>query len=75
MVYEIKLSSPKDVQALNDAALDYDGKLTVNCGSTIVDAKSILALFALIGRKNIKLVAPDHENPNKFAEIVKKIVN
>ena len=73
MVYEIKLDKLEDAKNLNDAALNYNGKLMVSCGSTIVDAKSILALFALIGRKNIKLVAPDHENPNKFAEIVKKI--
>jgi hypothetical protein len=73
MVYEIHLSSPKDVKTLNEMATKYDGKLTVNCGSTIVDARSLLALFALIGRQGIKLVAPDHENPNKFIEIVKKI--
>ena len=53
MVYEIKLKTPKDAKNLNDAALKYDGKLSVSCGSTTVDAKSILALFALIGRKNI----------------------
>lgn len=73
MVYEIKLSSPKEAKTLNDAAFNYNGKLTVNCGSTIVDAKSILALLALIGRKNIKLVAPDHEDPNKFTEIIKQL--
>ena len=73
MVYEIKLSSPTDVKTLNDAALEYDGKLSVNCGSISVDAKSLLALFALIGHKNIKLVAPDHENPDKFSEIIKKV--
>ena len=73
MTFNIKLESPKDAKHLNEMALDYDGKLTVNCGSTIVDAKSLLALFTLIGRKNISLVAPDHENPNKFIEIVKQI--
>ena len=73
MVYEIKLDKLEDAKNLNDAALNYNGKLMVSCGSTIVDAKSILALFALIGRKNIKLVAPDHDNPSKFAEVVKKI--
>ena len=73
MVYEIKLSSLKDVDNLNDIALDYDGKLTVNCGSASINAKSLLALFTLIGKKNIKLVAPDHENPNKFMDIIKKL--
>ena len=71
MTVEIKLESPKDVKELNDAALDYLGKLTVNCGSTSIDAKSLLALFTLVGRKGIRLVAPDHENPKKFAEIAK----
>lgn len=74
MVYEIKLNSPKDVEKLNKIASKYNGShLTVNCDSTIVDVKSILALFALIGRKNIKLVAPDHDNPNDFLKIVKKL--
>ena len=70
MTFSIKLESPKAVKELNDAALDYDGKLTVNCGSTSIDAKSLLALFTLIGKKNIKLVAPDHENPTKFIQFV-----
>lgn len=75
MVYEIKLTSPKDVKELNDAALNYDGKLTVSCGATTIDAKSLLALFTLIGRKNIKLVAPDHENPKKVSDFVKNLFN
>lgn len=73
MVYEIKLTTPKDVEKLNKAALNYEGKLMVNSGLTSVDAKSLLALFALIGRKNIKLVAPDHANPKEFAEVIKKL--
>ena len=73
MVYEIKLETPKDAKNLNDAALKYYGKLSVSCGSTTVDAKSILALFALIGRKNIKLVAPDHESPEKLSNFVKNL--
>ena len=73
MVYEIKLEKPADVKNLNDAAMEYDGKLTVDCGSISVNAKSLLALFALIGRKNVKLVAPDHANPEGFVELVRKL--
>lgn len=73
MVFEIKLENPKDVKNLNDAALDYFGKLHVNCGATSIDAKSLLGLFTLIGKKGIKLVAPDHEDPLKFAELTKKL--
>lgn len=74
MVYEIKLNSPKDVKVLSDAALDFDGNLTVSCGSTIIDARSLLALFTLIGRKNIKLVGPDHGDSDKFIKIIKQII-
>ena len=73
MVYEIKLEKPADIKNLNDAAMEYDGKLTVDCGSISVNAKSLLALFALIGRKNVKLVAPDHANPERFVELVRKL--
>ena len=73
MVYEIKLSSPKDVKALNDAALNYEGDLSVRCDSLIVNAKSILALFALIGRKNVKLVAEDNTNFEKFRKLISSI--
>lgn len=73
MVYEIKLRSPKDVKNLNEAALNYEGELFVNCGSTSVNAKSLLALFTLIGSKNINLVAPDHHNPEKFVEVIRKL--
>jgi hypothetical protein len=75
MVYEIKLDKLEDAKNLNDAALNYNGKLMVSCGSTMVDAKSILALFALIGRKNVKLVAPDHESPEKLSNFVKRLFN
>ena len=73
MTFEIKLENPKDVKELNDAAFDYNGKLTVNCGATSIDAKSLLGLFTLIGKKGIKVVAPDHENPKKFVEFIKRI--
>ena len=73
MVYEIKLGNRKDIKTLNDAACEYDGKLTVNCGSTIIDAKSLLGLFTLIGKKNLKLVASDHSKPDDFMEVIRKI--
>ena len=72
MTFEIKLESPEDVKGLTDAALDYNGKLSVNCGASSFDARSLLGLFTLIGKKGITLVAPDHENPNKFSEFIKR---
>ena len=73
MVYQIKLNSLKDARDLCNAALEYDGELNVNCGSISVNAKSLLALFTLIGSKNLNLVAPDHHNPEKFVEVIRKL--
>ena len=74
MVFDkLRLNSPEDAVKLNELACKYNGKLNVNCGSSIIDAKSLLALLTLIGKKNIKLVAPDHDDPNKFAQLIKKI--
>lgn len=73
MVFEIKLESPKDVKNLNDAALDYCGELKVNCGSSSMNAQSLLGLFTLIGKKGITIVAPDNENPKKFERFIKQL--
>lgn len=73
MVFTIKMNSPEDAKRLNEKAFEYDGKLSVSCGATTIDPKSMLALFTLIGKKGVKLVAPDHENPDKFAELVENI--
>ena len=73
MTFEIKLESPEDVKELTNAALDYKGKLSVNCGASSFDARSLLSLFTLIGKKGITVTAPDSENPKKFAKFVKRI--
>ena len=72
MYYKIKLKNPNDVKQLNDIACDQNFDLTVSSGSTIVNARSILALFTLIG-KSVSLVAPDHIDPDKFISLIKKL--
>ena len=72
MYCNIKLKNPKDVKQLNDIACNQNFDLTVSSGSTIVNARSILALFALIG-KPVSLVAPDHIDPDKFISLIKKL--
>lgn len=72
MTIEVKLNSPEDVKLLNDIAFDYGEKLLVSNGLTYTDARSILALFALVGR-NVNLVFPDHSDINKMNKIIKRL--
>ena len=66
MVYSTRLLKREDAVKLNQEATKEDYLITVSAGPAIVDAKSLLALFALIG-KEITVIAPDHlEDPNDF---------
>lgn len=72
MTCEVILKSTNDVKELNDAAFDYDGKVIVSSGRFYIDARSILSLFAFVGKK-VNLVFPDHESSDKINTFLKKI--
>lgn len=72
MTLEVTLKTADDVKYLNDVAFDYGDKILVSDKSYTVDARSILALFALIGTP-INLVFPDHCDIKKLENIVKKL--
>lgn len=72
MTLEVTLRTPDDVKTLNDIAFDYGDKITVSYKSYTADARSILALFGLVG-ETFNLVFPDHCNINKLKEVVKKL--
>lgn len=72
MVHPITLKTKEDVLRLNDLATKENFNLKVSTGSIIIDAKSLLALFALIGKK-VNLVASDRTDPETFSNFIKKI--
>lgn len=72
MVHPITLHSKEDVLNLNNLATKQKFNLSVSNGSIIVDAKSLLALFSLIG-KTVNLVASDSADPVAFAAIINKL--
>ena len=74
MTYPVKLRSVKDVRKLNEIASKQDFPMYVSDknGTVFVDARSLLALFALVGR-NINLVAPDHVNADDFLKVVRSL--
>ena len=73
MFKQIEINDIHDVNKLNRAALDYGDDLTITTGSVIIDPRSLLALCALTGVGRVNVVAPDHANPQKFAEFLQKI--
>lgn len=72
MVATAYLKDRSAVERLNQVACQQMFDLSVSCGNTIIDAKSLLALFALVG-KNVFIVAPDELNPRYFTRMVKKM--
>lgn len=72
MVFPITLNDKKDILRLNELATKESFSLKVSNGSIIIDAKSLLALFSLMG-KTVNLVAPDSADPVRFKNLIKKI--
>lgn len=72
MVATVVLNSREDIENLNKVASQQSYDLSVSCGSVIVDAKSLLALFMLMGSK-VSIVAPDRVSPKDFSKLVKKM--
>lgn len=72
MVYSTELKNKEDVLRLNKEATKNLIKILVESGSILVDARSLLALYALIGKK-VKLIASDREDAKEFADFVKKV--
>lgn len=72
MYSKIFLQDKNDVIKLNREATKTDCKINVSADMITVDARSLLALFALIGHE-VNLIAPDHADPDEFINFVKRI--
>ena len=72
MICPIYMENVKDVQKVSNIAAQSGIDMTISCGTIAIDPRSILGLFALMGRK-VLLVAPDNTNPTHFMSLVKKM--
>lgn len=72
MTANVMLNNMADVQNLNKVASKQEFDLSVSCGSVIVDARSLLALFTLIGNK-VSIVAADGVSPTDFSKSIRKM--
>ena len=72
MIYPIEMKNAEDVVRVNKEASRAGINLSVSVGTLVLDPRSILALFALIGKK-ANLVAPDSTDPEAFVRLIKRM--
>lgn len=73
MIKAIQLNSKEDVIRLNKVACKKDYNIEVSCGLATLDARSLLALFTLIGKSDINLVFGDHLSPVEVIRTIKQM--
>ena len=66
------INSAEELYKLSEAASKEDYPIYISTYAGLLDAKSLLALFTILG-KEIKLVAPDHANADKFVKFVERL--
>lgn len=74
MVYPYAINSKEDLYRLSELASKEDFPIYISTDYGQLDAKSLLALFTILG-KEINLVAPDHVDNDKFFSFVAKLSN
>ena len=72
MVYPVSVRTMEDVRRLNQVATEQDFTIYISCDNVMIDLKSLLGLFTLLG-KRCTLVAPDHASPDAFMKALKRM--
>lgn len=74
MTYPFKIESKEDLKRLSELASQEDFNIYLSTSTAQFDAKSLLALFTIIG-KEVSITAPDHADSQKFTKFIEKLVN
>ena len=72
MTYPFKIETQEDLYRLSEMASKEDFSIYLSTNSEIFDAKSLLALFTILG-KEVSLTAPDHVDSRKFSKFIEKL--
>ena len=72
MTYPIEMKNAEDALRVSNEASRAGIDLSVSVGTIILDPRSLLALFTLIGMKAV-LVAPDNTDPEAFMRLIKRM--
>ncbi len=72
MVKEITIKDKEQVEKINELATHAPYEVWLSDSTMMLDARSLLGLFALIGKK-AHVVAEDNVDPHAFARLVEKM--
>ena len=72
MVYPVQVRSTEDIRRFNRVATEQDFNIYISCDNVMIDLKSLLGLFTLLGKTGV-LVAPDHTSPEAFMKALKRM--
>ena len=71
MVYPIKFETKEDLYRFSELASKEDFGIYISTPYGQLDAKSLLALFTILGN-DVNVVAPDHADADKFLAFLEK---
>ena len=72
MVKSIEITNKQQVQRISDLASKAPYEVWLSDGAVMLDARSLLGLFALVG-KRVNVVAGDRVNPKEFSKLVSRM--
>jgi hypothetical protein len=72
MVREIAIKDKAQVEKINELACKAPYEVWMSDGTLMLDARSLLGLFALVGKK-ANVVAEDNVDPRAFGKLVSKM--
>ena len=72
MFKEIEIKSKAQVEKINRLACNAPYEVWLHAGNVMLDARSLLGLFALVGRK-ANVVVEDDVAPRSFQKLVAKM--
>ena len=72
MIKELNIKDTKQVQHISELASEAPYKVFLATDTVMLDARSLLGLYALVG-KRVNVVAADHANPRSFEKLVSEM--
>ena len=71
MIQPVRFETKEDLYRFSELASKEDFNIYISTPYGQLDAKSLLALFTILG-KDVNIVAPDHASTAKFQAFLKK---
>lgn len=72
MVKDLDIKDVAQVQHISELAADAPYEVWLSSGPVMLDARSLLGLYALVG-KRVQVVAEDDVDPSRFFKLVSKM--